>query len=401
MSSFFSSVELVPVDPILGLSQEFNNDTRPDKINLGVGVYQNEEGKVQSLRAICKAEAMYHRDVSPKGYLPIDGIPEYNEATQKLLLGCSSSAIQSGHAITVQTLGGTGALKIGADFLKSLSPNANVLISSPSWENHRALFENSGFPVYTYPYYDMSNRCLEFLGMVNTLKEALPGTIVVLHACCHNPTGIDPTPEQWRQIVDIIKEQRLVPFLDIAYQGFGTSLEEDSLVIRMFTSMGISLLISSSFSKSLALYNERVGALTIITNSRDESRCVLSQLKCIIRTNYSNPPNYGAALASIVLNSTELLQIWEAELETMRMRVSSMRYQLVQKIKRYSNNKYDWSFILSQRGIFSYTGLSRIQIRKLREKSAIYILTNGRVCMAALNKNNIDIVARSILETFQ
>jgi aromatic-amino-acid transaminase len=297
--------------------------------------------------------------------------------------------------LTAQALGGTGALKIGADFLHLLLPHAKAYISDPSWENHRALFERAGFQVETYPYYDAATHGLNFDGMLAGLKTLPADSVVVLHACCHNPTGVDPTPEQWRQIATVVKERGLVPFLDIAYQGFGAGLYEDAAVVRLFADMDMTVFVSSSFSKSFSLYGERVGALTVIAGSKDETTRVLSQLKRVIRTNYSTPPTHGGTVVSTVLNTPELFALWEQELTGMRDRIRLMRRQLVEKIKQNGATQ-DFSFVLTQRGMFSYSGLTAPQVERLREEHAIYAISSGRICVAALNSGNIDAAAKGI-----
>jgi aromatic-amino-acid transaminase len=330
-----------------------------------------------------------------RGYLPIDGIPGYNTGAQTLLLGKESPLIASGRVLTAQSLGGTGALKLGADFLKRMLPDAKVVISNPSWENHRALFEAAGFNVETYPYYDAATHGLDFAGMLDALKALPEKTIVVLHACCHNPTGVDPTLDQWKQIADTVRDRNLVPFLDIAYQGFGDGLEEDAAVVRLFADRDVTMLISSSFSKSFSLYGERVGALTLVSSSREESGRVLSQLKRVIRTNYSNPPTHGGMIVSSVLNTPDLLQLWTEELAGMRERIRAMRAQLVAKLKE-NGAQQDFSFVLKQRGMFSYSGLNASQVDRLREEHGVYAVGSGRICVAALNSRNIDYVAKAI-----
>lgn len=395
MKSIFESVQLAPSDPIFGLNEQYNNDTRAEKVNLTIGVYTDDNSKLPLLEAVHKAELEIVQQATARGYLPIDGIPGYNSGAQALLFGKESEVISSGRVLTAQSLGGTGALKLGADFLKTLLPDSGLMISDPSWENHRAVFERAGFTVTAYPYYDANNNNLNINGMLEALNNAPEQTIIVLHACCHNPTGIDPTPEQWQQILAVMKQRNLVPFLDIAYQGFGNGLEQDASVIRMFAEENITMLISSSFSKSFSLYGERVGALTLVSASKEESTRVLSQLKRVIRTNYSNPPTHGAKIVAQVLNSPELFQLWDKELSGMRTRILSMRQQLVQKLKDLGVTK-DFSFLLEQRGMFSYTGLNPEQVQQLREKHGIYALNTGRICVASLNTGNIDYVAKAI-----
>ncbi|HLU20495.1 MAG TPA: amino acid aminotransferase [Pusillimonas sp.] len=395
MTSLFDAVELAPRDPILGLNEQYNSDTRPQKVNLGVGVYYNDEGRIPLLRAVRQAEVQRIEAAAARGYLPIDGLPSYNKGAQTLLLGEGSDVIASGRAVTIQTLGGTGALKVGADFLRQLLPQSHVVISNPSWENHRALFERAGFRVDTYPYYHAETHGLDFDGMLAGLRALPANTVVVLHACCHNPTGVDPSFEQWQQIAATVKENKLVPFLDIAYQGFGEGLEEDASVVRLFASLDITMLVSSSFSKSFSLYGERVGALTFITSSQDESSRVLSQVKRVVRTNYSNPPTHGGTVVAAVLNTPELYGLWTEELSQMRDRIRTVRTQLVEKLKA-RNVAQNFDFVLSQRGMFSYSGLTSEQVEKLRVDHGVYAVSSGRICVAALNSSNIDYVADAI-----
>ncbi|WP_186103938.1 amino acid aminotransferase [Burkholderia gladioli] len=393
--SLFSAVELAPRDPILGLNEAFNADARPTKVNLGVGVYTNEEGKIPLLRAVADAEKARVAAGLPRGYLPIDGIAAYDAAVQKLLLGKDSALIAAGRVVTAQAIGGTGALKIGADFLRTLNPSAKVAISDPSWENHRALFETAGFKVEAYPYYDAATHGVNFDAMLAALNSYEAGTIVVLHACCHNPTGVDLNDAQWAQVVEVVKARQLVPFLDIAYQGFGEDLEADAAAVRLFAAADLNVFVSSSFSKSFSLYGERIGALSIITSSKDEATRVLSQLKRVIRTNYSNPPTHGGALVSAVLASPELYASWVQELGEMRDRIRAMRNGLVERLKASGVDR-DFGFINAQRGMFSYSGLTAAQVDRLREEFGIYAVSTGRICVAALNTRNIDAVAAAV-----
>ena len=394
-SSIFAAVEMAPRDPILGLNESFNADTRGTKVNLGVGVYFDDNGKIPLLAAVKAAEDTRVKAALPRGYQPIEGAPAYNQAVQNLLLGKDSALIANGQVITAQALGGTGALKIGADYLKRLSPNAKVYISDPSWENHRALFESAGFVVENYPYYDAATRGVDFAGMKACLNGLAAGSIIVLHACCHNPTGADLSDAQWKEVVDICGARGLVPFLDMAYQGFADGIEADAVAVRAFSASGLQFFVSSSFSKSFSLYGERVGALSIITASKDESARVLSQLKRVIRTNYSNPPIHGGALVSAVLASPELRQMWESELAGMRDRIRAMRTGLVDAIKAQGVAQ-DFSFVVQQRGMFSYTGLSAAQVERMKDEFGIYAVSTGRICLAALNSKNVDYVAKAI-----
>ncbi len=394
-STLLSAIEMAPRDPILGLNEQFVADTRPTKVNLGVGVYYDDQGRIPLLRAVRKAEAARLEAAAARGYLPIEGIAGYNQAVQKLLLGADSPLIAEGRLITVQALGGTGALKIGADFLKRISPDAKVAISDPSWENHRALFESAGFPVISYPYYDAATHGVKFDAMLEALRALPAQSIVVLHACCHNPTGVDLTDAQWDQVVEVVKSAQLTPFLDIAYQGFGDGIDQDAGAVRRFADAGITMFISSSFSKSFSLYGERVGALTIVAGSGDEAKRTLSQVKRVIRTNYSNPPTHGGTVVAAILNDAALRQEWEAELGEMRDRIRLMRKELVDKLAAHGA-KQDFSFVLQQRGMFSYSGLTADQVERLREEHGIYAVATGRICVAALNSRNIDVVAKAI-----
>jgi aromatic-amino-acid transaminase len=394
-SSIFGSVELAPRDPILGLTEAFNSDPRSAKVNLGVGVYYNEQGRIPLLECVRAAERERLQASTPRGYLPIEGPAAYTSQVQRLLLGADSEAVTSGRCVTVEGLGGTGGLRIGAELIRRLWPNSTVLISDPSWENHRALFEAAGFKVQSYPYYDPATHGLDFPRMLAALKQAEPGTVVVLHACCHNPTGVDPDGGQWKQIVQCVRERNLVPFLDIAYQGFGDGLEADAAAVRMVAAAQIEALVASSFSKSFSLYGERVGALTMLTGSRDAAERVLSQIKRVIRASYSNPPTHGAALVTAVLASPELRAQWESELAGMRDRIRLMRDRLVEGLAKRSVST-DFSFVRRQRGMFSYSGLSSAQVDRLREQFGVYAVGTGRICVAALNSGNLDAVCDAI-----
>ncbi|AJE21916.1 aspartate/tyrosine/aromatic aminotransferase [Azotobacter chroococcum] len=395
--SLFSAVEMAPRDPILGLTEAFNADTRPTKVNLGVGVYYNEEGRIPLLRAVEEAEKARIAAHAPRGYLPIEGIGAYDQAVQKLLFGNDSALLADGRVVTAQALGGTGALKVGADFLKRLLPDALVAISDPSWENHRALFESAGFRVQSYRYYDAASHGLNRAGMLEDIKALPARSIVLLHACCHNPTGVDLSGDDWKQVLEAIREGGHVPFLDIAYQGFGDGIEEDAAAVRLFAESGLQFFVSSSFSKSFSLYGERVGALSIVTASKDEAARVLSQVKRVIRTNYSNPPTHGASVVASVLNSPELRALWEAELAEMRGRIQSMRQAMVEQLAA-QGAKRDFAFVAQQRGMFSYSGLSAEQVERLRSEFGIYAVATGRICVAALNQRNLSSVTQAIAQ---
>jgi aromatic-amino-acid transaminase len=396
--SLFSSVQMAPRDPILGLNEQFAADPNPNKVNLGVGVYYDENGKLPLLKCVADAEQQLVEAAKPRGYLPIDGIAAYDQAVQGLVFGADSPLVKGKRVATVQALGGTGGLKIGADFLKQLKPASGVLISAPSWENHRALFTRAGFEVGEYPYYDAAKRHeggIDFAGMTAALQAAAPGTIVVLHACCHNPTGYDLTPAQWDEVIAIVQSRQLVPFLDMAYQGFGAGIAEDGAAVAKFVATGMDFFVSTSFSKSFSLYGERVGALSVVCESADEAARVLSQLKIAIRTNYSNPPIHGAQIVATVLSTPALRAQWEQELAGMRSRIKAMRTALVEKLAA-AGVKQDFSFIARQQGMFSYSGLSQAQMQRLRNEFGIYGVDSGRICVAALNGRNIDAVAQAI-----
>ena len=399
MASLFAAVDMAPRDPILGLNEQFNADPNPAKVNLGVGVYFDESGKLPLLRCVSAAEKLIFETSKPRGYLPIDGIAAYDKAVQNLVFGAESAAVKDGRVATVQALGGTGGLKIGADFLQHLASRSGtspkVLISDPSWENHRALFTNAGFTVESYPYYDADKRGINFDGMLGALNAAAAGTIIVLHACCHNPTGYDITPAQWAQVVTAVKARGLVAFLDMAYQGFGDGIAEDGAVIAQFLDAGLDFFVSTSFSKSFSLYGERVGALSVVCASKEEAVRVLSQLKIVIRTNYSNPPTHGAQIVATVLTTPALRVMWEEELAGMRVRIKEMR-KLLQDRLVASGTKQDFSFITRQKGMFSYTGLAKAQMERLRNEFGIYGVDSGRICVAALNHGNIDAVVKAI-----
>ena len=393
--SLFTAVEMAPRDPILGLNEQFASDNNPNKVNLGVGVYFDDNGKLPLLQCVQAAEKAMMDKPTARGYLPIDGIAAYDAAVKSLVFGGDSEPVSSGRVATVQGIGGTGGLKIGADFLKKISPNAKVLISDPSWENHRALFTNAGFQVDTYAYYDAEKRGVNFDGMLASLNAATAGTIVILHACCHNPTGYDITAAQWDQVISVVKAKNLTAFLDMAYQGFGHGITEDGAVIAKFVAAGLNFFVSTSFSKSFSLYGERVGALSVVCADKEECGRVLSQLKIVIRTNYSNPPIHGGAVVAAVLANPEWRATWEKELGEMRVRIKAMRQKLVDGLKA-AGVKQDMSFITTQIGMFSYSGLNKDQMVRLRSEFGVYGTDTGRMCVAALNSKNIDYVCQSI-----
>jgi aromatic-amino-acid transaminase len=386
---------MAPSDPILGVTEAFVADKHPRKVNLGVGVYTDDSGKIPLLECVRHAESERLKSVPHRGYLPIDGLGVYDKAVQELVFGSGKENI-----VTVQALGGTGGLRVGADLLKHISPDATVWISDPSWENHRQLFEASGFEVKNYPYYDPKTHGLNFPGMRSALEGLAAGSIVVLHACCHNPTGVDLSQEQWQAVLEIVRSRGLVPFLDLAYQGFAESLEADGYAARLFAEATSPVFLSSSFSKSFSLYGERVGALSVVTASAEEATRVLSQVKRVVRANYSNPPTHGSQVVATVLGTPNLRSLWDRELSVMRERMKAMRKLLVQKIKTRAPTA-DFSFVLQQRGMFSYSGLSKEQVRRLREEYSIYTIDTGRICIAALTTGNVDYVADAIANVIQ
>ena len=394
-SSIFSSVELAPRDPILGITEAFHLDPRTTKVNLGAGVYFDDTGKIPLLNAVKTVERARIERMPSHGYLPIDGLAAYNQAVQALSFGKDSPLLAEGRVVTVQTLGGTGALKIGGDYLKRLRPDATVYISAPSWENHRAVFENAGFKVEAYPYYDAATRGVDFTAMKACLGALPAGSIVILHACCHNPTGADLSEMEWREIIEVFLARGLIPFIDMAYQGFADGIDEDAVALKLFIASGLQFFISTSYSKSFSLYGERIGALSVITASRDESARVLSQLKRVIRFNYSSPPTHGAAIVAAVLTSAELRLTWEDELAGMRERIKNIRGSLVEKLEALGVAR-DFSFVTRQRGMFSYTGLSADQVARLQSEFGVYAVSTGRICLAALNAGNIDYVAKAM-----
>lgn len=394
-ANLLQNIEMAPRDPILGITEAFQADTNPKKVNLGVGVYTDDQGKVPLLKSVQEAERQLVANASPRGYLPIDGLAAYDKLVQELVFGAGSAAVLGGRIASVQALGGTGGLRIGADFLKRFSPNSQVLISNPSWENHRALFEAADFTVGTYAYYDAASHGVDFSGMLDDLKKAPAGTVVVLHACCHNPSGVDLTDAQWGQVIEAISAGALIPFLDLAYQGFSRSISEDGAVIKRFVEAGGPVLVSNSFSKSFSLYGERIGAFHLVASSKDEAGRALSQIKRIIRTNYSNPPMHGARMVAAVLASPELRLMWETELSGMRDRIKAMRTAFVTQLKSKAPGR-DFSFVEHQNGMFSFSGLSKPQVERLRNEFSVYAVDSGRICVAALNTGNLETVVNAV-----
>lgn len=396
-TSPLAALEMAPIDPIISVSEAFFADKNAHKVNLGIGIYCDDSGKVPMLECVKRAEQKFVAAGKPKYYLPMDGLGSFNRAAQHLLFSAEHAAVREQRVVTAQTLGGSGGLKVGADFLRVLNPRVEVWISDPSWENHNALFEGAGFKVNTYPYYDAAQRGINLDAMLAALRGLTPGSVVVLHACCHNPTGLDPTAQQWQAILDVVKDRALVPFLDLAYQGFAEGLDADADVVRRFADACPLAVVASSFSKSLSIYSERVGAVSIVTGSAEEARRVAGHVKHLIRANYSGPTSYGGCLASNVLTDAVLRKQWDAELAAMRERVKTVRRQLVEKVRAIRAD-LDLHYVIEQRGMFSYSGLNPAQVQRLRDKHSVYALGNGRICVAALNSHNIDHVAQAVAD---
>ena len=391
----FKHVDAYAGDPILSLMETFKADPRADKVNLSIGLYYDAAGVVPQLAAVAESERrLAGQPHEASLYLPMEGLASYRQAIQALLFGEDHPAVAGGRVATVQTVGGSGALKVGADFLKRYFPEAEVWVSNPTWDNHRAIFEGAGFKVHAYPYFDPASRGLDFEGMLATLHSLAPGSIVLLHPCCHNPTGVDLDQDQWQQVVEVVKARNLIPFLDIAYQGFGEGLVEDAHAIREMARAGVPCLVSNSFSKIFSLYGERVGGLSVVCDDADTASSVLGQLKATVRRNYSSPPNFGAQLVAGVLGDAGLNAQWVSEVEQMRQRILDMRQQLVDALAVLLPGQ-DFQFFLRQRGMFSYTGFSVEQVRRLRDEFGVYLIDSGRVCMAGLRPDNLQQVARA------
>lgn len=389
----FQHVDAYAGDPILSLMEKFHQDPRPNKVNLSIGLYYNEKAIIPELEAVARARRLLEQ--YPAGasvYLPMEGLNAYRSAVQHLVFGEQHVALKAGRIATIQTLGGSGALKVGADFLKCYFPDSDVWVSDPTWENHIAIFSGAGFNVHTYPYFDKETRGVNFTAMLDTLRQLPAHSIVLLHPCCHNPTGADLTHSQWDEVIEVLQARELIPFLDIAYQGFGAGIEEDAYAIRTIASAGLPALVSNSFSKIFSLYGERVGGLSVVCEDAAAASRVLGQLKATVRRNYSSPPNYGAKLVSMVLNTPELNTLWRAEVDAMRTRISEMRQVLVDTLKTALPG-HSFDHLLTQRGMFSYTGFSPEQVDKLRTDLGVYLIASGRVCMAGLNHNNVVPVA--------
>lgn len=396
-STLFKDIPLGAPDPILGLTEQFLLDPNPKKANLGVGVYQNAEGKAVKLSAIRKAEAKLLETDIAAGYSPIDGTADFARITQEVVFGSNSEPIRSKRVCTIQTPGGTGALSLGAKFISTFFGARDVLISNPTWDNHTAIFQAAGLPIQQYEYYDSQARYIKVEACLEAFSRAKDGSVALLHVCCHNPTGSDFAPEQWNEILQLCERKNMIPFLDFAYQGFKDGLAEDAATVRMFAERGLPALVASSFSKNFGLYSERIGALSIVTSSEDEAARVRSQIKRIIRTIYSNPPTHGSKIVQTVLTDPTLTEEWNTELSSMRERMKSMRQKLVVKLKDHGV-PMDFSHVLNQHGMFSYSGLSKDVVLWIRKHRSIYAADSGRICVAALNDHNIDYVCEGIAE---
>lgn len=393
----WKEIEPAPADAILGLTEAFKKDSNPKKVNLGVGVYKDDQGTTPILKCIKAAEKTLVETQTTKGYLPISGDPAYAANVQKLLFGADSEVIASKRAMTIHSPGGTGALRVGADLLKKFKPDSNVWVSSPTWANHKGIFTAAKFEIADYPYYNPETKGVDFDAMLAALETVPAGDVVLLHVCCHNPTGVDLSIAQWEQVIAVAKARGWTPFLDFAYQGFGSSIEEDRAAVEKFVAAGIDLFIASSFSKNFGLYNERTGALTIVSPTADEATVAMSHLKTTIRVNYSNPPAHGGLSASTVLNDAALYDQWVGEVAVMRERIKAMRTALVDGLAA-RGVEGDFSFIKAQRGMFSFSGLSDETVAWLRENKSIYIVKGGRINLAGLTSGNIDYVCDAIAE---
>ncbi|MCQ4145119.1 amino acid aminotransferase [Vogesella sp. AC12] len=396
----FQHVEAYAGDPILTLVETFNKDTRNPKVNLGIGLYYDEEGRIPLLPSVQKAEAARVASAGARSYQPMEGAANYRTAVQQLLWGAGHEAVTAGRIATIQTIGGSGALKIGGDLLKRYFPDSEVWVSAPTWDNHRAMFEGAGFVVHDYPYYDAATGGVKFDEMIACFKGLPAKTIVLLHPCCHNPTGVDLSNAQWEQVIEVVKQRDLLPFMDIAYQGFGDSLEDDVFAIRAMTAAGVSFFVSNSFSKNLSFYGERCGGLSVVCHDAEEAGRVLGQLKATVRRNYSSPPTHGGQVTAMVMTEPALRTEWEGEVTEMRERIKAMRQKLYAVLSAKVPGR-DFSYFIKQRGMFSYTGLTPEQVDRLREEFAVYLVRSGRMCVAGLNSRNVEYVADAMAEVLK
>lgn len=392
----FEKITAAPADPILGLTDIFRADERPTKINLGIGVYKDETGKTPVLTSVKKAEQYLLENESTKNYLSIEGLPAFASCTQELLFGKDSAIISDKRAKTAQTPGGTGGLRVAADFIANQTNAKRIWISNPTWPNHKNVFSSVGLDVAEYAYYDAANHALDFDGMVKSLQAAQAGDVVLFHGCCHNPTGIDPTPEQWAALAELSAKKGWLPLFDFAYQGFAKGLEEDAQGLRIFAASHQELLVASSYSKNFGLYNERVGACTLVAADAETAERAFSQVKAGIRANYSNPPSHGAAIVATILGNEALRAIWEQELTDMRQRIHRMR-QLFVNTLREKGAEQDFSFIIEQNGMFSFSGLTKEQVLRLRNEFAVYAVNSGRVNVAGMTPDNMAPLCEAIV----
>ena len=394
----FENVPEYAGDPILSLMEKFKTDPRTEKVNLSIGLYYNDDSIVPQLKSIQHAHQQLATQVEEtRLYLPMEGLADYRQDIQDLLFGETHAAVQAKRIATIQTLGGSGALKVGADFLKRYFPESEVWVSNPTWDNHVAIFEGAGFKTHTYPYFDAQTGGVNFDGMCDALKALQAGSIVLLHPCCHNPTGADLSAQQWDQVMEILKAQQLIPFLDIAYQGFAEGMDEDAYLIRALADTELDFIVSNSFSKIFSLYGERVGGLSIVCQNAEEANRVLGQLKFTVRRNYSSPPTTGAVLVNTVLQQESLKTLWLSEVEEMRARILTMREKLKQLLsEKLPQQNFD--YLTQQRGMFSYTGLSAEQVDELRDQHAVYLVRSGRICVSGLNERNIQYVADALVK---
>jgi len=391
----FEHVDAYAGDPILTLNENFQKDPRPGRINLSIGIYFDDAGRLPVMQAVREAESALLQSIGPRSYLPMTGLAEYRTQVQHLLFGADHEAVTSGRTVTIQSLGGSGALKVGADFLRKYFPTSQVWISDPTWDNHRAIFEGAGFPVNTYPYYDAATGGLRFDAMLEAVRALPARSVVLLHACCHNPTGVDLSEAQWAELIPVMVERGLIPFVDIAYQGFGDGVREDAFALRMLADAGLAFFVANSFSKSFSLYGERVGGLSVVCPTPAEAALVLGQLQVAVRKNYSSPPTHGGRIVARVLADPALNAAWVAELDAMRQRIQAMRQRLHDVLAARVPGR-DFSYFLTQRGMFSYTGLSAAQVDVLREQHGVYLVRSGRMCVAGLNSGNVEPTAEAI-----
>ncbi|MDM0076627.1 amino acid aminotransferase [Variovorax sp. J2P1-59] len=392
----FAHVPPYAGDPILSLMESFQKDARPHKVSLSIGVYFDNEGRLPVLPSVRQAESALLGDIGPRPYLPIEGMADFRSAVQRLLFGAGHEAATSGRIATLQTLGGSGGLKVGADFLHRYFPEAGVWVSDPTWENHHAIFEGAGLQVHTYPYYDPDTGGLRFDDMLASLSALPRRSVVLLHASCHNPTGVDLSVAQWQVLIPVLRERDLIPFVDIAYQGFGDGLDDDAFAVRAMADAGLQFLVANSFSKNFSMYGERCGGLSVVCADREAADIVLGQLKATVRRNYSTPPTHGARVIARVLQDPALFAQWSNETAGMRQRIRAMRERLHAVLNETFQGRRNFDYLVTQRGMFSYTGLSEEQVNRLREEHAVYLVRSGRMCLSGLTTGNVDHVARAM-----